>query len=357
MASVISHILQKIINNKGIYKMNLISEYKYISSNLDLKRLEGKKALLIGSSGFIGRYLSKYFDYLKNIGLDFSYTKMDLYLKQDDDGDMICHDICEEVNLDLEYDFVINCAGIASPVKYMKKPIKTMDVSYIGTKNVLNFCLRKKPQSIIMFSSSEVYGTPDFKNIPTRESFVGKIPTMSSRSCYDVGKMVLETLCHNYFDKFNSPVKVIRPFNFYGPYMDLNDRRVLSNWVKKSFHGEALQVYGDGKQTRTFCYIADGILGVLKVMLDGENGEVYNVGNSNPEVSMEELARIFVKHANNKSKFEKIEYPNDYPKEEPERRCPDISKMQDKLGYRPNYSLKYGISKMFEYYKKYNEEV
>lgn len=198
-----------------------------------------KSVLLIGSDGFLGNWFK---DYLRANGNTY-------YCYDIRDG----NDICESILHLPKCDYVVNCAGIASPEKYMKKPAETMDVSYIGTKNVLEYCIKHNVESVLMFSSSEVYGTPDKANIPTKEDYIGTIPTRSSRSCYDIGKQVLETLCYIYHNIHGVNVKVVRPFNFYGPHMGINDNRVLSNWMRNYLNNEDIIVYGDGNQTRTFC--------------------------------------------------------------------------------------------------------
>ena len=280
-------------------------DLEYITKCIDIEKIKGKTVLLVGSDGFLGNWFADFFDYH-----DIEYLKYDIHSG---------NDICREINIK-RYDYVINCAGIASPEKYMKKPVETMDVSYIGTKNVLDYCRDKSVESVLMFSSSEVYGTPDKDSIPTKEEYVGRIPTRGNRSCYDIGKQALETLTNIYYNKFNTPIKVVRPFNFYGPYMGLNDNRVLSNWMRNYLNDTEIVVYGNGNQTRTFCYAADGIAMCLEILLNGKNGELYNVGNPSPELSMNELAEIFCEVLDY-NKFENKNYPSDYPSDEPLRRC------------------------------------
>ena len=303
----------------------------------NINLLKNKSVLLIGSSGFLGNWFK---DILEENGNE--YITYDIK-----DG----HDICLPLDLP-RYDYVINCAGIASPEKYMKKPVETMDVSYIGTKNVLEYCLKHKVESILMFSSSEVYGTPHPSAIPTKENYIGAIPTRSSRSCYDIGKQVLETLCYTYYNIHKLPIKVVRPFNFYGKYMGINDNRVLSNWMRNYLKDEDIMVYGDGRQTRTFCYVEDGIDMCLGVLVKGKDGEVYNVGNPTPELSMNELAKTFCKVLDYKNRNINAQYPNFYPKDEPLRRCPNIDKVVKDTGTQPSTSLDDGLKLMLKYFKE-----
>lgn len=298
---------------------------------------KSKSVLLIGSDGFLGNWF-------KDI---FSENGNELLCYDIQNG----NDICKPLKLK-RYDYVINCAGIASPEKYMEKPIETMDVSYIGTKNVLDYCVDNEVESVLMFSSSEVYGTPEPNSIPTKEDYIGTIPTRSSRSCYDIGKQVLETLCYIYYNKHNLPVKVVRPFNFYGPYMGINDNRVLSNWMRSYLKDDDIMVYGDGNQTRTFCYVEDGIDMCLGVLVNGKNGEIYNAGNPTPELTMKELAEIFCNTLDYNDRYIIRDYPNFYPKDEPLRRCPNIDKVVKDTGVQPKTTLKVGLKKMLEYFKE-----
>jgi len=313
-----------------------------IKNRISLDKLQGKSVLLIGSSGFLGNWFIELFDYL---GIDY------LCYDPSENKD---HDICNSL-LDLpRYDYVINCAGIASPEKYMKEPVLTLDISYIGTKNVLDYANKYNVESVLMFSSSEVYGTPNPNAIPTKEDYIGAIPTMGNRSCYDIGKQVLETLSFIYYNEFNTPVKMCRPFNLYGPYMGVNDNRVLSNWMRNYLTDKKITVYGDGKQTRTFCYAGDGIAMMMEILLNGKDGEVYNVGNPSPEVNMIELAEKFYEALEAEPNYEFIKYPSDYPSDEPLRRCPNIDKVVKHTNIIPSVDFKTGIKNMLEFFKVEN---
>lgn len=344
--------------------MNLESDLKYIIKNLgekDISKFKNKTVLLTGSGGFLGRWFVQVFDYLNQEYLNNTLTLICLESHIVNDNNIthksIKLDITKSLSEDLEknkiknIDYILNCAGIASPEKYQKFPIETLDVSYLGTKNILDLSFKYKVESIMLFSSSEVYGTPRKDAIPTKETYIGSIPTTSNRSCYDIGKQVLETLGYVYFNKFKTPIKTVRPFNIYGPFMDVNDKRVLPNFVKSFIKNEPIKIYGDGKQTRTFCYIADSIVMFLKILLNGENGECYNIGNPNPEISMIKLAKLFYKSLGSKNYAELIPYPNAYPSDEPLRRCPDISKTIKITKFKPQIKLEDGIKKMFDYIK------
>jgi UDP-glucuronate decarboxylase len=317
---------------------SLTEDLQYITNKVNIKRFNNKKVLLIGSNGFLGQWFADFFDHNT-----IEYLKYDVT-----DG----RDICTPLDDIGRYDFVVNCAGVASPEKYMKNPMSPLDVSYIGTKNVLEYCLKHDIESVLLFSSSEVYGTPPPSAIPTSEDFTGTIPTMSNRSCYDIGKQVLETLVYTYHSQNQVRAKMVRPFNMYGPYMGLTDGRVLSNWMRNYLKEEKISIYGNGLQTRTFCYAADGISMMLGVLLDGRDGEVYNVGNSSPELNIVELATHFYSALESPPQYEVQEYPNSYPSDEPTRRCPDIQKVIETTQIQPSIPLHIGIRKMYEYYKQ-----
>lgn len=314
-------------------------DIKSIGEKVDFNRFEDKSVLLIGSDGFLGNWFKEIFR-----KYNVAYTTYDVRENKD-------NDICFPLWNMPRHDYVINCAGIASPEKYMVQPVTTMDISYIGTKNVLDWCIQQQVESVIMFSSSEVYGTPEPENIPTTEEYEGRIPTRKSRSCYDIGKQVLETLCHIYYNQHEVPVKVMRPFNFYGPYMGVNDNRVLSNWMRNYLKNEDIVVYGDGSQTRTFCYVGDGIAMILGVLLDGKNGEVYNVGNPTPEVTLGEMAEIFCDILDYEGRAVIEDYPSFYPSDEPLRRCPNIDKIVEHTNIAPSTTMEVGLHKMLEYFK------
>ena len=322
-------------------------DLKHIESQIQADQLKKGRTLLIGSNGFLGRW---FFDFLKHINADVFCIDNDSS-PSDSKANYIKYDICQPLDLKDHFDYIINCAGIASPEKYTKLPVETLDVSYIGTKNVLNFAKENGTKSILLFSSSEVYGTPSPDFIPTKEGYVGTIPTMGNRCCYDVGKQVLETISYIYFKKYNLPIKILRPFNLYGPYMGIKDNRVLSNWMNNVLDGKSIKVYGEGEQTRTFCYVADGIAMALGILLKGKNGEVYNIGASAPELTMKALANKFLEVVGDGVKPKLIKYPPNYPSDEPSRRCPNIDKTVETTNIQPKTDLASGIKKMHDYYK------
>ena len=198
--------------------------------------------------------------------------------------------------------------------------------------------------------SSEVYGDPDPRFVPTPETYNGNVSCTGPRSNYDESKRLGETMCRSYYETHNIPVRMTRPFNIYGPGMRLDDYRVIPNFAAKALAGEPIPVYGDGRNTRTFCYITDAMTGFFSVLLaDNYNGEPFNVGNEDNEISMEQLANITAEIFDNKAKVEKTTGPNDaYTLGDPKRRCPDLTKIK-KLGYEAKVDIRTGIKRFMEW--------
>jgi len=320
--------------------------YRHLEDRLGL--LEGSTVLVTGSEGFLGRTIISFLNFLN----DSKFAKEDaINVISIDYGD---HDICTPLDSFIKtetIDYIINCAGIASPKKYLKMPIKTMDVSYIGTKNIFELAMSKNTKSILMFSSSEVYGTPEPENIPTKEEYVGSVTTFGNRSCYDIGKNVLETLCYVYYNEYSVPVNVLRPFNLYGPLMGVDDGRIIPNICKSMIENRDFSVYGDGKQSRTYCYVSDAVVYMLNVLLSKDFGQIYNVGSDDEELSALEIAKKSYELINPEGSNYSIEpHPDDYPDNEPLRRKPDISKVKSISGYEPQYKFKDGLLSCYDYF-------
>ncbi len=255
--------------------------------------------------------------------------------------ELIRHDIVEPILL--EVDQIYNLACPASPKAYQYNPIKTIKTSTVGMVNVLGLAKRCRAR-ILQASTSEVYGDPNVH--PQREDYWGHVNPIGPRSCYDEGKRVAETLCMNYHLENKVDVRIIRIFNTYGPRMDPNDGRVISNFIMQALRGDPLTVFGDGRQTRSFCYCDDLIAGMMKMMdQDNEIGPV-NIGNPD-EFTMLELAQEVLSQIESKStlKFEPL------PGDDPKQRCPDITKAKRILGWTPQYKLKDGLVKTIAYYR------
>ena len=324
--------------------------------------ISGKTVLLSGGSGFIGRYFVEIFRRL-NAGildkpahviiLDNLITGKTCIAKQSNDENIefITHDIIKPFQYNGKLDFVIHAAGIASPYYYRAFPMETLDVAITGTRNMLELS-EASDARFIFFSSSEIYGDPETKNVPTSENYRGNVSCQGPRACYDESKRVGETITYIFHTQIGVKTNVIRPFNIFGPGMLENDYRVLPNFAGKIKKGLPLQIYGDGSQTRTFCYITDAIFGFFMIILKGIPGEAYNIGNSNPEISMIGLVEKIEKVLSKKLMYHLIDYPDSYPQDEPMRRSPDISKAQIQLGFDPGVEIENGLSKFLSWSKE-----
>jgi UDP-glucuronate decarboxylase len=229
-------------------------------------------------------------------------------------------------------------------VAYQYNPIKTIKTSTVGVVNVLGLAKRCKAR-ILHASTSEVYGDPTVH--PQPESYWGNVNPLGPRSCYDEGKRVAESLCMNYHQEHNLEVRIIRIFNTYGPRMDPNDGRVISNFITQALRGEPLTIYGNGLQTRSFCYVDDLLRGMMLLMdQDKETGPV-NIGNPG-EYTMLQLAEQILKQIP-ESKSKIVHKP--LPQDDPKQRCPDITKARSLLGWSPTVDLQAGLAKTVEYYR------
>ena len=334
----------------------LQSDIDEIAERLDSRqRFEGKTVLITGARGFLGRYFIEVFkkfnqsyfnDPVKIIAIDNLITSGQIGSKlvEDANVDFMEHDVTKKFSVKQPINYILHAAGIASPHYYKKYPIETLDVAITGTQNMLDLA-KEKESKFLFFSSSEIYGDPDSNNIPTPESYRGNVSCLGPRACYDESKRVGETLCYIFQHKFNVHTNIVRPFNFYGPGMQEEDFRVLPNFASKIKSKSPLKIYGDGKQTRTFCYITDAITGLLKVVLDGKKGEVYNIGNPSPEVSILDIVQSIQQVLKRDIPFEVIQYPESYPSDEPHRRCPDIQKAKDEINYNPEINFNEGLKR------------
>ncbi len=311
-----------------------------------LSYFAGKKILLTGGNGFLGKYFVEVFRrYNELLRKPIKLTVFDKNIdknKKIKNFEFKKKDVSRVFSSNKSYDIIIHAAGIASPFYYRKKPLETIDVTIQGIKNCLKLA-KKNNAKLIYFSTSEIYGDPNSKNVPTNESYNGNVTSMGPRSCYDESKRLGETYCYIYNNYFNIHTNIIRPFNVYGPGMKQNDYRIFPNFISDILSKKQLKIYGSGNQTRTYCYITDAIEGFLRVIALGISGEAYNIGNTKPEISVKNIVKVLKKINNNKVKSKVINYPTSYPKDEPQRRCPNISKAHKHLGFKPKISLEKGL--------------
>ena len=303
--------------------------------------------LVTGGAGFLGSHLC---ERLLDLGHEvicvdnfFSGRKANIAHLLDRPGfEVIRHDIVHP--LYLECDRIFNLACPASPVAYQYNPIKTIKTSTVGMVNMLGLAKRCRAR-LLHTSTSEVYGDPDVH--PQREDYWGNVNPIGPRSCYDEGKRVAESLCMNYHLAHDVEVRIVRIFNTYGPRMAPDDGRVISNFILQALRGEPLTIYGDGRQTRSFCYVDDLIDGFLKMMDQDDDAGPVNLGNP-VENSMLELAEAVLAVTGSKSGLEH----RPLPKDDPRRRCPDITKAKQLLAWEPRVDLRTGLERTVAYYRQ-----
>ena len=342
----------------------------YESLEDSIPKMLGKQILITGAAGFLGRYFMSLFhtinlrnkeNPIKIVALDNYITSAansdELWQRTSPDIEWIFGDANIAAQLPNKFDYIIHAAGIASPQHYRANPLETIDVAVQVTRNLLEKAKQSKAR-MLFFSSSEIYGDPFPEFIPTNEDYRGNVSTRGPRACYDESKRMGESLCWIYETYFDVHVSVARPFNVYGPGMMPRDYRVLPNFAAAIAKGQKLEIYGHGKQTRTFCYITDAINGFMKILVDGEKPNVYNVGNPNPEISMTDLASKICDLLEYKTGFELISYPSSYPEDEPNRRCPDISRISTELDFKPKVTLEDGLTRFLKWSKEtYTKEL
>ena len=310
-----------------------------------------KRTLVTGGAGFLGSFLcEKLLDQGHEvIALDNFYTgsrKNISHLLDHPSFELIRHDIVEPILL--EVDWIFNMACPASPIHYQYNPVKTVKTSVMGAINMLGLAKRVRAR-ILQASTSEVYGDPEIH--PQQECYWGSVNPIGLRSCYDEGKRVAETLMMDYHRQNQVDIKLVRIFNTYGPRMHINDGRVVSNFIVAALKEEPLEIFGDGEQTRSFCYVSDLIDVILKMMNKDDLIGPVNIGNPG-EFTIRELAEKILKLTGSRSKIQVRQERSD----DPVRRRPDISLAREKLGWEPSVDLEEGLGKTIEYFEKVLKE-
>lgn len=305
-----------------------------------------KRILVTGGAGFIGSHLCKRLVEENNqvICLDNFFTGRKeniLELLNNKNFEVIRHDVIEAILL--EVDQIYNLACPASPVHYQYDPIKTIKTNMLGTMNLLELA-KKTRARFLQASTSEVYGDPHIH--PQKETYWGNVNPIGIRSCYDEGKRISETLCFDYQRQEKVEVRVVRIFNTYGPQMLENDGRVVSNFVVQALKGNDITVYGEGNQTRSFCYVDDLVDGMIKMMNQDSFSGPVNLGRPE-EYTILEIAEKVLSMIETKSKIVFKPLPSD----DPTKRRPNIALAKEYLNWEPNTSFEEGLSKTIEYFR------
>lgn len=323
----------------------------------------GRTWIITGSGGFIGSYFLDFIDYCnrfvfsvpdKVICIDnYKTSSMErvMHLKGNDNFLFIDKDISKPIEVTQDVDYIVHAASIASPTFYRKYPIETIEVNVWGLKNLLDIAKSKSIKSMLYLSSSEIYGDPDPANIPTSETYNGNVSCIGPRACYDESKRLGETLCINYWKQYGVPVKIARPFNVYGPGLRIDDRRVIPDFFKGALNNIKIEILSDGRPTRSFCYISDAVAGLIKVLMSEYNGEVFNIGNDEIEISMKQLAEKVAEVVGNTTIIYDESSDKEYLTDNPKRRCPDLRKARTLINYNPSVNLEAGLRRLMSWYK------
>ena len=303
------------------------------------------RILVTGGAGFIGSHLVEFL--LKQghevLCLDNYFTGSKenlLHLRDQPRLEMIRHDVVEPVMLEIDQIYHLACP--ASPVHYQYNPVKTIKTNVLGTLHMLGLAKRVKAR-ILLASTSEIYGDP--LEHPQREEYWGNVNCLGPRSCYDEGKRVAETLMMDYHRQNRVDIRIASIFNTYGPRMALNDGRVVSNFIVQALSGQDITIYGEGRQTRSFCYVSDLVAGLVGLMNCEEQTEPVNLGNPE-EFTILELAHKVLALTQSASTL--VHKP--LPADDPVRRRPDISRAKDKLGWQPKVLLEEGLKSTIPYF-------
>ena len=336
--------------------------------------LSGRNLLIAGGAGFLGYYLVQaalHWNEEHAKAVPIRVTVLDNFVRgvpgwltglgRNANLRLIKHDITCPLPAELgDVEYLIHAASIASPTYYRKCPIETMDANVNGLRFLLDYCCAQKQKGkpvagVLFYSSSEIYGDPTPENVPTPETYRGIVSCTGPRACYDESKRYGETLCVNFAHQHGLPIKVARPFNNYGPGLKITDRRVIPDFARDILAGSDIVMLSDGSAKRTFCYVADAVVGYYKILVKGRPGEAYNVGVETPEISMTELVRQIVALGSElfgyKGKVVRKESSDkDYLVDNPNRRCPVITKARTELGYDPQVTLDEGLCRSLVWY-------
>jgi len=266
------------------------------------------------------------------------------HLRDREEIEFVQQDVSLPLQLTNPVDWIIHGASIASPTTYRRMPLETIDVNVNGTRQLLDLA-RLGSRSMLYLSTSEIYGNPDPASIPTSEEYRGSVSCTGPRACYDESKRLAETLCTTYHRLYGTPVKIVRPFNVYGPGQRLDDGRIIPDLMSKALARQPLVLYSSGRDTRAFCYATDAVIAMWRVLLSDAEGEVFNVGNGEEETTIFDLAERVRQAAG--PPLLQIELATseeaDYLTDSPRRRCPDVSKLSSRFDWEPQVPIAEGL--------------
>jgi UDP-glucuronate decarboxylase len=330
-------------------------------------QLSASNVLVTGACGFLGSFIVDVLGALNQASprLNVHVVACDNYiatnanrlahLKGDPFIELRTANVVDSVEWGRKFDWIIHCASIASPIYYRPRPLETIDANVNGTWRMLELAEAHGAKGVLFFSSSEIYGDPDPRFIPTPEHYRGYVSCTGPRACYDESKRLGETICVSFWTQRKVPSKIVRPFNVYGPGQRLDDGRMVPDMMSAALTGGPIVLLSDGSPTRSFCYVRDFIAGSLGVLVFGRPAEPYNVGNAE-ERSMLDVARMMAEIAGHPGQPLEVQFRKsddaEYLVDNPSRRCPDLTKIARDLGYAPQVDLRTGLARTFEYYRE-----
>jgi len=330
-----------------------------------LNVLSGTTLLVTGASGFLCSYFLDTVAALNDAGLNppcrviavdnlkTGISDRLAHLTERTDVCFLQHDVTHPLELEEPVDWIIHGASIASPPFYRRFPLVTIDTNVLGTRQVLELA-RQGIRSMVYLSTSEIYGDPDPAFIPTLEDYRGNVSCTGPRACYDESKRLAETLCTTYHRLYGTPVKIVRPFNVYGPGQRLDDGRIIPDLMTMALQHQPIVLYSDGRATRAFCYISDAVRAMWHVLLSDADGEVFNVGNDEGETSIRNLAECVRQVSGPPWLDIKYHVSEDkhYLTDNPQRRCPDLRKLRSYFSWQPEVTLAEGLERALRSYRE-----
>lgn len=335
-----------------------------------LRPLAGTTLLVTGGSGFLCSYFLDTVAYLNEHAWQFPCRMLCVdnlksglaqriaHLLPRTNFRFIEHDISKPLTLEVSVDWIIHGASIASPTFYRRYPLETIDVNVGGTRNVLELVRQHRVRSLLYLSSSEIYGDPNPAFIPTSEEYRGNVSCTGPRACYDESKRLAETLCTTYHRLYGTPVKIVRPFNVYGPGQRLDDQRIIPDLMSAVLHRQSIALYSDGRATRAFCYISDAVRAMWYLLLSDADGEVFNIGNDFEEITIRDLAQRMQEIAGPPwlTIEQHVSADPDYLTDSPQRRCPDLSKLRARFPWEPKIPLSGGLRRTLQSYQELDKQ-
>lgn len=329
----------------------------------ELMDFQGSTWVISGGAGFLGAYFLDLLNYCNKHCFDipckvlvlenysFGSPQRTKHLEKDRHIRIVRADVTKPFMVKGNVDYIVHAAGLASPSLHYQHPLEIIEVNVLGLRNMLELAREKRPRSVLSFSSSSIYGDPPPQHIPTPENYNGNVSCTGPQACHAESKRLGETLAVNYYRQFDVPVKIVRPFDIYGPGLR-GDHHVLPNLFSNALREQEVIDPSGGTPTRSFCYVRDALIGFLKVLLSDYNGEAFNIGNDSEEVSMSELAMLVADLVGDVRVTFLSKDDEQYLEDSPQRQCPDLTKARTWLKFLPQVNLREGLERTLEWYRE-----